>query len=119
MPEFEQYDWAVIIHTRDGGRTWEHQVEDVRYRLHAIAFADRDRGWAVGYDRNAGTSLILATTDGGTNWEPARTVVGEELRALEVRDGFVWTVGDRVYAEPQRLLRLSFADSLRGGVESH
>ena len=117
MPQLEQFDWAVIIYTSDGGSTWEHQVEGLRYRLHAIAFADRDRGWAVGYDRNAGTSLILATTDGGATWEPSRTIVGENLLALEVRDGHVWTAGDRVYQDPQRLLRLTFADSLSGGVD--
>ncbi len=116
MPQLEQYDWAVIIHTRDGGRTWRHQVDDLRYRLHAIEFADRDRGWAVGYDRNAGTSVILATSDGGSNWRPQRTVVGENLLALEVRDGHVWTVGDRVYRDPQRLLRLIPDDGSGGGV---
>jgi photosystem II stability/assembly factor-like uncharacterized protein len=116
MPYLEQYDWAVIIHTSDGGHTWEHQVDRLRYRLHAIAFADRIRGWAVGYDRNAGTSIILATVDGGVTWEISRTVVGESLLALEIRDGFVWTAGDRIYQEPQRLLRLAIADSLRSGV---
>ena len=92
-------------------------MEGVRYRLHAIAFADRDRGWAVGYDRNAGTSIILATIDGGTTWETSRTVVGENLLALEVRAGHVWTAGDRIYQEPQRLLRRTFAASPRGGVD--
>ena len=77
---------------------------------HDIAFADRERGWAIGYDRNAGTSLILATNDGGAIWEPSHTILGENLLALEVRDGYVWTAGDRVYHdEPQRLFRLSFA----------
>jgi photosystem II stability/assembly factor-like uncharacterized protein len=112
MPEFEQYDWAVIIHTRDGGRTWEHQVDGLRFQLGAIAFADLKRGWAVGYDRNAGTSHILATTDGGATWGVSRTVQGEHLRALEVGHGYVWTVGRRVYREPQRLLRLSFAEAV-------
>jgi photosystem II stability/assembly factor-like uncharacterized protein len=107
MPGFDQFDWAVIIHTGDGGRTWQHQIEGVESHLTSIRFVDRDRGWAVGYNRNNGTSLILHTENGGASWESAKTIEGEELRALEVRDGYVWTAGDRVREKKQRLFRFT------------
>jgi photosystem II stability/assembly factor-like uncharacterized protein len=111
MPDLEQFDWAVIIHTCDGGQTWQHQIEGVESHLTSIRFVDRNRGWAVGYNRNNGTSLILHTKDGGTTWEQAETIEGEELRALEVRDGHVWTAGDRISQERQRLFRLTLPES--------
>lgn len=106
FPALEKHDWAVIIHTDDGGRTWTRQIAGLEALLTAIRFADRARGWAVGFNRNNGTSVILATEDGGATWQVQKTVYGEELLALEVRDGHVWTVGDRVRDEPQRLFRL-------------
>ena len=112
---FEQHDRAVIVHTDDGGRTWTPQLEGVEALLTAIRFADRQRGWCVGFNRNDGTSVILATGDGGRAWAVQQTVHGEELKALAIRDGHVWTAGDRVRDLPQRLFRLAFADSSGSG----
>ncbi len=90
--------------------------------LTAIRFLDRERGWAAGYNRNDGTSLILATTDGGASWQREKTIHGEELRDLEIRAGHVWAAGDRVRQEKQKLLRLALpvagSDLLEGIDES-
>jgi photosystem II stability/assembly factor-like uncharacterized protein len=118
MPNFEQHDRAVILHTGDGGRTWQRQIVGVESLLTAIRFADRERGWAVGFNRNDGSSAILATIDGGRSWATQRTVHGEELLDIEVRDGHVWTAGDRVRKEPQRLFWIvAVADSSMEGVD--
>lgn len=106
MTLLDQTDHAVILHTRDGGRTWKHQLEGVESLLRDICFADAGRGWAVGYDTGASTAVILATTNGGNDWTVAKTITGEKLLALHVKDGAVWTVGDRVGDQPQRLWRL-------------
>jgi photosystem II stability/assembly factor-like uncharacterized protein len=110
FPGLEQHDWAVIVHTNDGGQTWYWQLEGVEALLTAIRFADPHRGWAVGFNRNDGSSVILSTRDGGHRWAVEKTVLGEELQALEIRDGMVWTVGDRVHRQPQRLFRRPVAD---------
>lgn len=106
MPGFEQHDRAVIIHTSDGGHTWTQQLEDVESLLKSIRFADTRRGWAVGYNVNDGTALLLETFNGGATWETNMTVYGEELMAVFERDGHVWAVGDRVREKPQRMIRL-------------
>jgi photosystem II stability/assembly factor-like uncharacterized protein len=106
FPEFEQYYYAVLLHTSDGGQTWDKQMEDVQVRLRAVRFADSQRGWAVGYDIHNGMSTVFATVDGGQNWVTQKTVFGEEFLAIFERDGHVWIVGDRVRNEPQKLLRL-------------
>lgn len=63
---------GVILHTKDGGKTWTIQYGDPESSDKAIDklfFLDERRGWA-----RQGTSL-LRTTDGET-WEAAGTVDG-------------------------------------------
>ncbi|MBN1542852.1 hypothetical protein JW992_11955 [candidate division KSB1 bacterium] len=56
-------DSGVVIHTDDGGLTWNRQQTRTKNALYDVDFIDRDRGIAVG---RYGT--ILATTDRGKNW---------------------------------------------------
>ena len=76
----------------------------------AVRFADPLRGWATGFNRNDGTSVILNSTDGGDTWQLQTTIFGEELLALAISGDQVWAVGDRVRNQPQQLLRLVPAD---------
>jgi len=69
--------WAVgrnslILHTADGGATWEVQHRNVgveERELLAVDFAEAKRGVAVGRK-----GLILRTEDGGESWVPAARV---------------------------------------------
>ena len=54
---------ATILHTGDGGKTWEVQQSPVKEDLYEVSFIDDKRGWIVG---KRGT--ILHTTDGGKKW---------------------------------------------------
>jgi photosystem II stability/assembly factor-like uncharacterized protein len=57
--------YRVILHTSDGGASWQTQLYESigpgPDALHAVDFVSATRGWAVGEH-----GLILATTDGGT-----------------------------------------------------
>lgn len=106
MPALDQFDYGLIYHTGDGGRSWQKQLEHLDILLRDIRFSDLQNGWAVGYNVKDGTSSVLATTNGGGSWEVQKTVYGEELIALFELDGTVWAVGDRAREEPQKLLRL-------------
>lgn len=57
--------WGVIIHTRDGGETWELQRSDtsVDQPLFTVHFSDSEHGVAAGL-----WSLLLVTADGGQHW---------------------------------------------------
>jgi photosystem II stability/assembly factor-like uncharacterized protein len=62
--------WAIggqkIYHTTDGGKTWPVQYTSATPgSLYALQFTDRNNGWVVG-----DSSMILKTTDGGSNWIP-------------------------------------------------
>ena len=108
-PELDQFDYGVVFHTRDGGTTWSKQLDRLDILLRDIRFIDPRRGWAVGYNVKDGTSTVLGSSDGGRTWQEELTVFGEELMTVFARDGYVWTVGDRVRDEPQRLFRLALS----------
>jgi photosystem II stability/assembly factor-like uncharacterized protein len=61
--------WAVgrpgsaILHSGDGGQSWEIQVTGQPLPLHGVFFANAARGWAVGE-----LGSILHTSDGGKSW---------------------------------------------------
>lgn len=55
---------GTILHTDNGGRTWERQASGEQYQnLYSASFSDKLSGWAVG---SYGT--ILHTNDGGNTW---------------------------------------------------
>lgn len=70
-----QYGWTVgefgiILHTSDGGNTWEKQVSGVETTLMDVDFFSEDVGVAVGTG-----NTIIRTVDGGKTWNrhrPAR-----------------------------------------------
>ncbi|MDR6522316.1 photosystem II stability/assembly factor-like uncharacterized protein [Variovorax paradoxus] len=59
--------WGVILHTTDGGETWQVQRSDAAQDrpLFAVHFFDEKQGVAVGL-----WSLVLRTEDGGEHWQP-------------------------------------------------
>jgi photosystem II stability/assembly factor-like uncharacterized protein len=97
-------DRGTIRHTSDGGFSWRRQSERSRTRLTDVRFIDPRRGWAVGFDRQQGVSIVLQTDDAGENWTEQTTVHGEELRALFFGStGRGWSVGVRVRPTAQKL----------------
>ena len=66
---------TVIVHTSDGGKTWERQnfAPDDASPLFAVWFEDANHGLAIG-----AYAYILKTHDGGRTWE--RLEVDEEER---------------------------------------
>ena len=61
--------WAVgwegaILHTEDGGKTWQKQNSGSANLLQSVAFVSAQSGWAVGAEGE-----ILHTEDGGKTWQ--------------------------------------------------
>ena len=77
---------SVILHTSDGGKTWERQywAPDDACPLFDVWFEDANHGFAVG-----AYAYVLETSDGGKTWE--RRDVDEEERhwykLVEASDG--------------------------------
>jgi hypothetical protein len=62
----------IILHTSDGGRTWQCQWQNtspVPTQLLTIAFRNRLEGWAGGlWLHSCYGAILLHTTDGGYSW---------------------------------------------------
>jgi len=123
--------WAVgnegtILHTIDGGNSWNKQESKSSNDLNSVTFTDSDNGWAVG---NSGT--ILHTTDRGKIWKPQESntsewlysvtftdanngwVVGEDGTILNTTDGGnSWSTQNSI--TPIRLLSVTFTDANNG-----
>jgi photosystem II stability/assembly factor-like uncharacterized protein len=65
---------GLILHTPDGGVTWNQQTSGTPNDLGAVTFVDAMNGWTVG---DEGT--ILHTGNGGTTWSLQNSGVTHEL----------------------------------------
>jgi photosystem II stability/assembly factor-like uncharacterized protein len=68
-----QEGWAggengTIIHTADGGNTWDIQYNFFPNIVYSVFFLDSQTGYAAGGPPDW-TSTIYKTTDGGANWQ--------------------------------------------------
>jgi photosystem II stability/assembly factor-like uncharacterized protein len=59
---------GIIIHTSNGGISWEFQNSNTIYNISHIFFLNKRLGWAVGNVFNGYYPVIYSTTDGGINW---------------------------------------------------
>jgi photosystem II stability/assembly factor-like uncharacterized protein len=62
----DNFDPDRIIHTKDGGKTWENQISPKRWGLNTVTFYDNKIGWAAGASLT--NQNIIKTTDGGLHW---------------------------------------------------
>lgn len=95
---------ARLMHTADGGKTWQAQpLDDILVR--SVRFAHDRRGWLAGEQRLDGVpdarGVIYHTADGGRQWSESRVAVTEAVRwRLEdiwpISDDVVWAVGDEL-----------------------
>lgn len=93
-----------IFVSEDDGATWQGVASPTEATLTALAFADEQRGVAVGHD-----AVIVATTDGGLSWRQVHSAPDERAPLLDVwldRDGRGVAVG--AYG--------TFLESLDGGA---
>lgn len=77
---------GLILHTKNGGKTWQVQYYKPTKRIAAIRFVDHRSGWAIGSKAGAGPApslgFLLYTTDAGETWTewPQR---GEPMAGLK------------------------------------
>lgn len=80
--------WAVggegiIIHTTDGGVTWDSIPNGTTSSLYTVEFINPDTGWIAGKD-DAQYGNIQRTTDGGLNWEIQSLPDGSQMSIMDV-----------------------------------
>lgn len=87
---------GVILHTENGGLSWERQYFGIQHKLLKVFFVDKNNGWAVGYN-----GKILHTTTAGEKrfgffggWEEQKSGTGVHLYGLHFVDKNTgWAVG--------------------------
>lgn len=57
-----------VLHSEDGGATWQMQSTGQNAPIHALSFVDNLHGWAVG-----ALGTVLVTSDGGQTWKRQRS----------------------------------------------
>ena len=63
VPESLRPSEGVIIHTRDGGESWEHQKSETGKSFGGVQFVDSLTGWVL-----ADSGVVLHTNNGGRDW---------------------------------------------------
>jgi photosystem II stability/assembly factor-like uncharacterized protein len=78
--------WAVantdILHTTDGGATWEQQPRPGFNNLYSVDFADTEHGVAMG-------NTTLYTTNGGDTWTEVQGVFGYDVEMADANLAFI------------------------------
>jgi photosystem II stability/assembly factor-like uncharacterized protein len=85
-------EFGLILHTRDGGRTWTSQRGGGKLpQLCAVIFRDEHQGWAAGQQ-----GTLIWTKDGGQQWNPSKIGIDRDLYAVALEGKHMVTVGDHV-----------------------
>ena len=95
------YSDNVVIHTVDGGSSWEVQYQGDGnpwfYTFRDICFANTERGWVVGGTQSVNppmNPIFLQTEDGGETWEDISSLTVNSLNAITFPDSLHgWIAG--------------------------
>ncbi|MCX7995513.1 MAG: YCF48-related protein [candidate division WOR-3 bacterium] len=92
---------GIILHTNDGGNTFEFQYAPTTLPISDIQFLDSQTGYALVWLSVNNTGTLLVTTDGGVSWhaheipnlpmppEPGYKFVLSELEFVSQTEGWV------------------------------
>ena len=131
----------VVLHTTDGGQTWEIQYEHAPdpeslfsvHRADSVWFTDAQHGWVGGsserfyQDGWQQYGALMYTTDGGQTWQDGAASLyrnaGEgydrerEFFAVEFADGQSgWALANRYVADPRAPATVALAHTADGGA---
>ncbi|QDU79069.1 Ycf48-like protein precursor [Polystyrenella longa] len=65
---YGQEGWGLILHTRDGGATWNRLPQNQLPPLNSVQFFDLENGVAIGEASPQYPSGVMVTSDGGQTW---------------------------------------------------
>src|ERR1019366_5560356 len=95
-------DEGSILHTLNGGRTWQRQPTGLRSSLRSVHFLTPDVGWVVGREElpygMGSVGVVLYTNNGGLEWKVqqqlARVLPGlNQIRFVDAKTGFMFGDG--------------------------
>lgn len=97
-------DEGLILHTLNGGKTWQRQQTGVRGSLRSVHFLTPEVGWVVGREElpygMGSAGIVLFTDDGGLTWKRqlANTLPGlNQVRFVDAKTGFLFGDGSEQF----------------------
>jgi photosystem II stability/assembly factor-like uncharacterized protein len=79
---------GLIIHTKDGGVTWDSIPSGTERSLYTVEFINADTGFVGGREDESSPPLenylIQRTTDGGLNWEFQHLPAGGQMMIMDI-----------------------------------
>src|SRR5262245_61034753 len=89
---------AWLLHTQDGGRTWNEQYADKALAIYKVLFIDEREGWATGTRYSQKQTLmterfVLHTTDQGGHWIDVSGNLNQSIYAEEASNNHVLDMG--------------------------
>ncbi len=110
--------WAVgpvgaVIHSADGGETWENQSLGRDVTLNGVSFASDTEGWAAGE-----FGSILRTVDAGKTWQEQKNVLNlpQYTRPELSEEDAIEQRVPRLYLEDLFLIDVAFRSPTEGYV---
>ncbi len=98
-------DEGVVLHTIDGGETWERQATATRASLRSVHFITPFEGWVVGREERPlgenSVGVVLYTRNGGSTWKRVfpNTFPGlNRIRFVTPKTGFLIGDGSDIFA---------------------
>ena len=92
---FTHYGVDKIIHTSDGGHTFNvQQVTPGNYDMNDVYMVDSQNGWCSGGGISGGPGMIHRTTNGGATWlQITHPAPGSSFNGIGIFGNTVWFVG--------------------------
>ena len=86
---------VVLLKTIDGGDHWFMQSSFPYITPKKLSFVDNQRGWMIAEEYPSNEVVLMATTDGGQNWEVQPLMTAGTIQAgFFLGEGMDWLVGD-------------------------
>ena len=95
-----QNNLAWLLHTQDGGRTWNVQYTDKALAIHKVYFTNNQEGWASGIRYSRQQTLmtersVLHTTDQGEHWVDVSINLNQSIKADAASNTDISDIGAR------------------------
>lgn len=76
---FDRKIHNVLLHTKDGGMSWQKKEIPLPNIYWELNFLDSENGWLLGWETNSfGQSIVAHTTDGGKSWKSYKVPKAED-----------------------------------------
>lgn len=100
--------YARVVHTTDGGQSWETLLDSSVTFIRSVGFADSQTGWFGNLgETTPDTNFLYQTTDGGHNWAAVTALAGPRPSGIcgisVVTDSLVFAYGR--YSGPAVIMR--------------